>query len=339
MVNYQIINNIDKKKWSDFVFYHPNGNIFQTPELFEVYKKTKKYEPLYVGIINGNDEIIGVLVAVIQKENYGILGKFSSRSIIDGGPLIKDNDSNVLKIILLEYKKIINGKVIYSLFRNYWKWGDNIEVFTKCGFNFEPQLDILIDLKKPMDVLLKNINKNKRRNVIKSTNKGVVFQEITNINDFNESLKLIKETYSRVKVPLPDKSLFINAFKILDKKFMLKTFTANFNGKIIGVRIEFLYKDLIFDWYAGSDYTANNKYPNDFLIYNLLKWGNENGYKVFDFGGAGKPNIAYGVREHKMKFGGEIVEFGRFQCVHNKTLMKIGVYMYSFYKILKKYGF
>ena len=43
MKNYAIIaavNKIDKAKWSEFVYNHPHGNIFQTPE---VYQNTIKY--------------------------------------------------------------------------------------------------------------------------------------------------------------------------------------------------------------------------------------------------------------------------------------------------------
>ena len=32
----KIVNTIDKNKWSNFVLAHPHGNIFQTPEMFEI---------------------------------------------------------------------------------------------------------------------------------------------------------------------------------------------------------------------------------------------------------------------------------------------------------------
>ena len=66
-----------------------------------------------------------------------------------------------------------------------------------------------------------------------------------------------------------------------------------------------------------------------------MEWGSNNGYKIFDFGGAGKPNLAYGVRDHKLKFGGELVEFGRFEKVHNKFLMKVGELGLKLYKFIK----
>ena len=35
-----ITDSIDIKQWSEFAYNHPYGNIFQTPEMVEVYKRT-----------------------------------------------------------------------------------------------------------------------------------------------------------------------------------------------------------------------------------------------------------------------------------------------------------
>jgi lipid II:glycine glycyltransferase (peptidoglycan interpeptide bridge formation enzyme) len=51
-------------------------------------------------------------------------------------------------------------------------------------------------------------------------------------------------------------------------------------------------------------------------MWHILKWGAENGYRHYDFGGAGRPNEQYGVRDFKAKFAGELVSYGRNVCVH-----------------------
>ena len=74
--------NIDKKKWKDFVADHPDGNIFQTPEMYDVYQGTINYDPIIIAAVNENDDIQGILLAVVQKEKYDALGWFTARSII-----------------------------------------------------------------------------------------------------------------------------------------------------------------------------------------------------------------------------------------------------------------
>ena len=102
MNNYAVItnvSNIDKNKWSEFVYNHPNGNIFQTPDMYEVYQNTKNYEPVFLVVVNSKGEISGTLLAVIQKEYSSVLGNFTARSIIHGGPLIKNDDSKNLNFV------------------------------------------------------------------------------------------------------------------------------------------------------------------------------------------------------------------------------------------------
>ena len=67
---------VDYLAWANFVESHKDGNIFQTPDMFNVYKKTKNYEPILIAAENNTGELEGILLAVIQKEHSGILGKF-----------------------------------------------------------------------------------------------------------------------------------------------------------------------------------------------------------------------------------------------------------------------
>ena len=53
---------------------------------------------------------------------------------------------------------------------------------------------------------------------------------------------------------------------------------------------------------------------------------------VYDFGGAGKPDEEYGVRDFKAKFGGNLVNFGRNVFVHNPMLLKLSRHGYEVYR-------
>lgn len=314
---------IAKEKWSAFVHNHPHGNIFQTPEIFDVYKKTKNYEPVFLAVVNNRGEILGALLAVIQKEYSGVLGNFTARSIIHGGPLIKDDDPDVLDFILKEYNEIIKKKAIYSQFRNFWDWGDSKEIFITNGFEYEERLNILIDLTKSEEQLWKEVYSKRRNEVRRATKEGAYFS----IEHTEDSLKkcygILQEVYSRVKLPIPDYNLFYKLYR-MGSNSKLIIFCACYESEIIGCMLALSYKDTIYDFYAGSMINFYNKYPNDLIPWEVFKWGKENGYKVFDFGGAGKPNVPYGVRDYKKKFGGDFVNYGRYEKVHKPLLMRFG---------------
>ena len=331
------IGKLDKNKWSEFAYNHPHGNIFQTPEMYEVYQNTKNYEPVFLAVVNNRDEILGTLLAVIQKEYFGILGNFTARSIIQGSPLIKNDDPDILDFILKEYNEIIKKKAIYSQFRNFRDWGASKEIFIKNGFEYEDHLDIIFDLNKSEDELLNEMSRNRKKGIRQSYKKGISINKInlTNEEMFTKSYNTILDVYNRVKIPMPDVSFFKNAIYELHDKNIILALGAFVGDELIGVRIALCYKNMVYDWYAGAKDEYLNYRPNDILPWEIIKWGVNNGYEIFDFGGAGKPGVPYGVRDYKLKFGGELVNFGRFEKVHNKFLMNVGKVGFKIYQMIK----
>ncbi|BBE16230.1 tRNA-dependent lipid II--amino acid ligase [Aquipluma nitroreducens] len=325
--------NIEKKKWSDFVMNHPNGNIFQTPAIFDLYDKTPKYETVFCAALDSRNEIVGLNLAIIQKEHFGIFGQLSARSIIWGGPLIKEENPEVLDLLLRKYKEQIHDKAIYTQFRNLWQWSaSERSVFENNSYEYIDHLDILIDLKIDENKLFNNFHSGRRKNIRRAERIPLVFEQVVDASEIKQCELLVKETYKRVKLPCPDKSFFDNAKTNLCENGMSKIFAVKYQDQIISCRYELCYKDLIYDWYAGTSETHLDKYPNDYLPWKILQWAKENKYSTFDFGGAGKPNEPYGVREYKLKFGGELVNYGRFEAIHKPRLMKLGKLGFIIYK-------
>jgi len=329
------IYNIDENKWSRFVNNHPNGNIFQTPEMYKVYENTKKYEPVFLAVIDNNENILGTLLAVIQKEYSRFLGNFTARSIIFGGPLIEDNNPEILHFILKEYGKRIKRKAIYSQFRNMWNWSNLKDIFLKNGFEYDEHLNILIDLNKSKDELWENVHSKRRNEIRRAKKEGTTFSLKQGISDLKECYAILLSVYNRAKLPIPKLNFFASIFYNTSEKFGLKLFCAENEKKIIGCLLGLVYNKTIYDFYAGAYSEYYKKYPNDLIPWEIFLWGKENGYEYFDFGGAGKPNIPYGVRDYKKKFGGELVNYGRFEIVHKPELFKIAKAGFTVWKKLK----
>ncbi|MBN1272588.1 MAG: peptidoglycan bridge formation glycyltransferase FemA/FemB family protein, partial [Candidatus Aminicenantes bacterium] len=222
----------------------------------------------------------------------------------------------------------------YSQIRNNRSWGNLREVYEKNKFIYEEHLNIFIDLTKPVEELWKEVN-SKRKNTIRRADKeGTSFAVKNNEDSLKRCYMILKEVYDRAKLPLPSYDFFLNLL-LLEKNSRLLIFCAIHEEKIIGCMLAFAYKNTIYDFYAGSMKKFYNKYPNDLIPWQVFKWGKTNGFKVFNFGGAGKPNIPYGVREYKKKFGGSLVNHGRFQKTHQPLLFKISKIGFKLYQKIK----
>ena len=81
----------------------------------------------------------------------------------------------------------------------------------------------------------------------------------------------------------------------------------------------------VYEWFVcGMDGKFKNIYPSTMATWAAIEYAATNGYKRFDMMGAGKPDESYGVREFKSKFGGKLVEHGRFLFVCQPRLYMLG---------------
>lgn len=317
----KLLRQVDLEKWREFVYRHPRGNIFQTPEMYEVYKNTKNYTPIFLAAADERDKILGILVAVIQQEGRGIVGLLSARSVMLGGPLIEDDNTEVLKAIIGGYNEILKNSVLYSQIRNLRDPEFGKKIFADLGYVYEEHLDIHIDLNKDKDTLWQEVHSKKRNEIRKATKEGT---SVLEVSDGVEAIYAIfEEVYRKARLPLADISLFKSAANILGPKNMIKFFVALNDGKIIGAMCVLVYKNIIYDWYAGSCKGFLNKYPNDLIPWEVFMWGKKNGFTDFDWGGAGSPDKEYGVRYYKKQFGGTMVNYGRFQKVYRPIEFKL----------------
>lgn len=322
---YIFIEEPGREEWGDFVFHHPNGTIFQTPEMVDVYRGTKNYYPMVTAVKNTENVLEGVLVSLIQEDYTGILGRLTSRSIVWGGPLVLNNNLTVLNLLLKEYDRRVKNRAIYTQFRNLWNQSEEYKtIFKTNGFEYEDHLNILVDLTKEEDVLWKELEPTGRTAIRKAGKEGLTFQELTEPGQMKETYSMLMGVYKKAGLPLSHQSLFETAIEILWKKNMLKFFGVIFEGKVVGNQIVLAYRERLYEWYAGSYSEYFHKRPNDLLPWEIFMWGKRNGYGIYDFGGAGKPDKYYGVRNYKKKFGGETVELGRFVKTHKPLLMEVG---------------
>ncbi|CAN5397797.1 hypothetical protein BH10BAC5_BH10BAC5_11600 [soil metagenome] len=319
--------------WSEYVNSHEEGNLFQTPEMYATYKDTKNYLPFAIACLKG-EELSAVMLSVVQKEHAGIAGSFSARSISIGGPLFSDKDS--LDLIISEYDNAMKSKVIYSEIRNMFSPENKAELLASKNYSFEEHLNILVDLSKGEKGLWSDIHPRRRTNINKGTKEGFKFIEINSLDQLKNSFIIIEEVYKNAGHPLSDLSLFESSLKHLVSKGYLKIFGAETGEGILAATMYVpSFKGRLYEWYVAGLQEYQKKFASDFLIWEIFKYGINNGYSLFDFGGAGSPKKEYGVRDYKKKFGGEFVNFGRFRKIYKPNMFRIGEQGLKIYKKLK----
>lgn len=322
----RIINNIseiDFQQWESLLRTSKTRSFFQTRECYDLYAANPSFMKPFCLAVEDEGLLKGVIIGFIQRDGGIIKQYLSRRAIINSGPLLADDISGkALEILLKECKKQLKGKAIYVECRNFGDYSLYKDVFERCGFEYVPHLNFHIDTTSE-NVVNQNLGKSRKRDIRTSFRDGAELVENPTIEEVREFYVILSNLYTyKVKTPLYPFSFFEHLSQQDYSKFLL----VRLNGKIIGGTVcVCLPGYAVYEWFAcGEDGVYKNIFPSTVATYAGIRYAAQNGYKHFDMMGAGKPDEDYGVRDFKAKFGGQLVEHGRFLLVLNPLLYFIG---------------
>jgi serine/alanine adding enzyme len=300
----------------------PYMNLFQSDKIIEFWESVKGLKAIKVLYKEAGMEK-GRLVGLLYSDN-GIKGYLSRRCIVWGGPIISEdiiNKKEVFKMLMKSFIEKIKGRAIYIEFRNLFDCSEFHREYTSFGFQFSEHLNFINTLENE-DSVKKRMNKSKLKQIKKTLNAGAEIIESENESEIRDFYKLLSELYrTKVKTPLPGLDYFLNFLKYKIGVFLL----IKYQNKIVGGLMVGLYDKVI---YAINSCKDNKEYkdiyPGVLANWAGIEYGLKNKFIYFDFLGAGKPNEDYGVREFKSKFGGKLVNYGRYKLILNKPLYALG---------------
>ena len=226
--------------------------------------------------------------------------KFES---VFGGPIAVDNHNFITKDLLKESERIARG-TIYSI---QTPPGYDTYPLAEMGYDITTWYTSILDLQKSEE-LWKGLNKKTRNMVRKAMKNGVNIIE-GDTSSVAEYYEMIKETFTRVGVTNILPMMFYKAIlENLKPKNMVKMLLAEHDNKPIAGAIFLCYKDTVYYWHGASYREYSNVAPNNLIQWEIIKWGNENGYKHYDLVRI-EPDRLPGIAAFKMGWGGDTVEF------------------------------
>lgn len=319
----RVVQALGGASWRRFIEEHPASSIFHTPEMFQVFARTKRHRPTFWAVTD-DDACLLALLLPVQITLLDRLPRLTTRAVAYGSVLHAPGPrgQKALALLLRTYTREVNGSSLFTELRNLSDLKAVQSILRELGFEYEDHLNYIIDLKHSPEALLQNIGSRTRKHIRCGLRRSyVVVEEVRDREQVRICYDLLHQTYRKARVPLADRSLFEAAFDLLYPRGMVKFWLARVGNTYVGTSVELLYKDVMYGWYGGVDRAYARYTPGELLIWHILKWGAENGYKLYDFGGAGKPSDEYGVRDFKAKFGGELVCFSRNTCIHAPLML------------------
>ena len=329
-----VVRELSEDTWRQFVETHPHGNIFHTPEMFQVFTRTQGYEPELWAVSEGEQVLAFMLPVRITLMN-GPLRHLTSRAVAHGGVLYTADTKGLeaLSVLLDVYTQKVGKSRLFTTIYGTANLPASQQSLFQHGFFYEPSLNYLIDLNRSPEEILQNMQRRTRQKIRRGLNLGeVVIEEISARDDVAVLYDLVRQSCDHGKHALADLSLFESTFDVLRPKGMALLTLARVGDTPVAASVDLPYKDVVFGWYGGMDRNQGRCAANELILWNVFRWGAESGYRIYDFGGAGLPDEQSNVSSFKAKFGAELVYLGRNTRVHTPMTLQCSKLGYSIYQ-------
>ncbi len=311
---WQFVTDIPAEEWKRLIEASEVATYFQTPECCGFYEELSFLEPFKYGVLDAEGRLLAVICGYVAAEGGWLKRWFSRRAIVSGGVMCADEcGDEALEYLLSQTRKALSRKVIYVEVRNYNDYAERVDAFARAGFRYVPHLNIHVDVDGE-EAMLARVAAPKQRQIRAAEGRGVEAMVTREAADVEAFYALLAEVYrTKARVPLFPQEFFEKLVGRPEARLVVTREQGRVTG---GMMIVELAGRTAYEWFVCGDVMAT---------WGGLRLASELGVERFDFMGAGRPDVPYGVREFKRHFGGRLVEHGRFLSVCRPVLYKLGV--------------
>jgi serine/alanine adding enzyme len=312
---------IDNLKWNVLFQESSYASPFQNLLQYNFLNSIKGFAAEVFAVEEDNN-YTSLVVLSIQREP-GVKSYFTRRGIIYGGPVVHDGNIKSLEFLLSNISLQYKSKLIYIESRNYFDYSKYDNAFKKNNFIYVPWLNFQLSA-IDMAGMKKSMSEARLRQVKKAFKSGVTYRQPNNIEEVSKYYQILQGLYhKKIKKPLFPEEFFLELYRQKIGKFFIVFFQNVIIGGIVCLILE---NKAIYEFYVcGLDTEYKDQHPSVISTWAAMEFANANGIPIFDFMGAGSPEDQYGVREFKARFGGQLVEHGRYLKVYNGFLYRLGV--------------
>ncbi len=317
--------------WDDFVARHPRGSVFHTSAMIQVFAAAKGHVPVALAAVSETGQILSLLVAIRVQTLPRVFGSVSSRSVWYAEPLCGESPDSVesLKGLVTRHDRIMQQRTLFAEIRPLLPAGPECSALKHCGYQHLDYLNYVVDTTQPVETLWKRLSGSAQSNVRKCERRGFEVRHLNGPECVDILYGFLRMTYGRAEVPLADRSLFQAAYDILRPRNMIQFVVVYDGDKPVAADTMLTFAKHVFAWYGGS-LRMTGLSPAAFFQWREIAWSCANGFQRYDFGGAGWPDVPYGVRDFKASFGGDLVCYGRYRKVYSNWKMALAERAYQF---------
>ena len=311
--SYEIIDStskINESEWNNVLQSSEYATVFHNLGYLQSIEQGLRRDAAHV-LAYKDGNLVGLLPNFLHPVGKGTpFKRIVSLQPGSGAPVLTGGELDVLETILDGIHNFAEGMVVSHTIRSPVPAHLVTNGYlSDHGYRAIPGSRFEIDFEKNWETIRSNMSKDRRYDLRKANEQPY---QILDLEISQENLDLYYNEYSKkmdeLDKPTKPRRFYENLFRESDEN--IKLFAAEVDEEIRGFHFYFLdeYQSTIRHQWMAVLRENFEYYPGELLHEHAIKWGINNGYSRYDFGG-GKADLRSGTTKYKQQFGGDIVPF------------------------------
>lgn len=332
------IKQIDYREWENFVNSHPDGNVFQMPWMYDVYLHTNRHKPVAIFAYEDN-KLVGIVVAIKIWNSVFPFSLATYRQIIVGGPLVQNNNPEILLALIDELINQTERYIIFTEIQNL-RFGLSLKPFyEEAGFYYDSFLTVFLDLNRSSERLWDSLSPVRKNNIVKLSETDYTIKNLSETDEIIDVWNNFRWSIAKQGRIAPEKSFFTSIHTSSTLKPHLRIKGLIIENKLKATILVLTLKKQAHIWLESKNLDQNDEWMYDGFLWGVIQELHSEGFMLVDMGPSGRPGQDFFTRQYKKSYGGMIKETGRYIFIHNWLLWNMGMRIYRWYKKARKFLF
>jgi FemAB-related protein (PEP-CTERM system-associated) len=285
-----------RQQWDGFVMNSETASLFHLTGWKDAVGRVFDHKPHYLMAVN-DEKICGILPLFEMKSRFFGHALVSVPFGVEGGISADDEDSylllkssaeNLANLIGVHYLELRQPNI-------HTAGNDNSNALNNSGWISK---DLYVSFRRPIFATVdENFNAipRKQRRMIRQGEKYGLRSRTAGSEDLEKFYHIYAGNVRDLGSPVYPLSFFKTLMETFSDSFILSVWK---DDRMVAGVLNFVFKDVLMPYYGGSRRDCFQYAVNDFMYWELMKYGCEKGCKVFDFGRSKKDTGPYHFKRH-----------------------------------------
>jgi FemAB-related protein (PEP-CTERM system-associated) len=285
-----------RQQWDSFVMHSDTASLFHLTGWRDAVEEVFGHRSHYLMAVD-KEKICGILPLFEVKSRLFGHALVSVPFGVEGGISAQDEDSCLLLKSSAESLANLIGVDYLELRQpNLDGAGDyNSNALNNSGWLSK---DLYVSFRRPIFATIdENFNAipRKQRRMIRQGEKNNLRSKTGGSEDLEKFYHIYAGNVRDLGSPVYPQSFFERLMETFSDSFILSVWKGD---RMVAGVLNFAFRDVLMPYYGGSCRDCLQYAVNDFMYWELMKYGCEKGYKVFDFGRSKKDTGPYHFKRH-----------------------------------------